>query len=301
LVIPQPRSPFDTLRVRGLVVQFALLFVAELALYDVVSPAGATTTPSEARLVALLLYCTVALVLVVRARRAGIDWPTLLGGRPTRELVPLLVVVLPIGLVTMGAAIAVYIPLSYIAPGFVERAILSSGALFDARTFGEWLELVAIGVVAAPVVEELFFRGILLHRWARRWGTPTAVVASSALFAVLHGEWIGHFLFGVAMAALYLRTRRLWMPIAAHALNNLTVALFTLVDVVRHAPPEPATTVAELRGEWPLGAVALLSGSLLLWWYLRRWWPAGQWRAVLRGDTPYAASATGSPDSTSVS
>jgi uncharacterized protein len=238
------------------------------------------------RLGALLLYATVLLVLAVRGRRAQMDWRTLLGPRPTRELAPLLAVVVPIALLTMGAALAVYVPLSYVAPDFVQRAILSSGALFDARTMGDWLELVLVGVVAAPIVEELFFRGFLLHRWARRWGTTTGVVASSALFAVLHGEWVGHFLFGVAMAALYLRTRRLWMPMLAHALNNSVVAVFSLVDVLRHAPPD-TTTITELRAEWPMGAAALAAGVVLLWWYLRRWWPAGHWRAVLRGATPY--------------
>ena len=228
-----PRSPFDVLRTRGLVVQLILVFLAEAVLYTLVTPPRSATSPREARLVALLLYCTVLLVLAVRARRAGLAWRTLLGGWPSRELAPLLAVVVPVALVTMGAAIGVYIPLSYVAPEFVQGLLNDSVALFEVRTIGDWLELVAVGVVAAPIVEELFFRGFLLHRWARRWGTVTGVVASSALFAVLHGEWIGHFLFGVAMSALYLRTRQLWMPIAAHMLNNGIVALFSLVDVVR--------------------------------------------------------------------
>jgi membrane protease YdiL (CAAX protease family) len=286
-----PRSPFDLLRTRGLVVQLILVIAAELVLYGLLAPAGGMSSSRGVRLAALVLYATVLLVLAVRARRARLRWSALLGGRPTRALVPLLAVVVPIGLVTIGAAMAVYIPLSYVAPGFVERAILSGSALFDARTIFDWLELVLVGVVAAPIVEELFFRGFLLHRWARRWGTLTAVIASSALFAVLHGEWIGHFLFGVAMAALYLRTRQLWMPVVAHALNNGVVALSALPDVLRHAPPD-TTTVAELRGEWPLGIAAFVTGIVLLWWYLRRWWPGGQWRAVLSGETPYEAGAT---------
>lgn len=287
---PMP-GPFDLLRTRGLVVQIFLLCAAEAVLYNLAWPAGSRPSPRDTRLAALLLYGTVLFVLAVRARRARLDWRTLLGERLSPELVPLLAVVVPIGLLTMGAAIAVYIPLSYIAPGFVERTLLSGSALFEAHTVADWLELVAVGVVAAPVVEELFFRGFLLHRWARRWGTTTAVVASSALFAVLHGEWIGHFLFGVAMAALYLRTRSLWMPIAAHALNNGIVALFTLVDVLRDEPPD-TTTIAELRGEWPLGLAALASGVVLMWWYLRRCWPDGQWRAVLRGVVPYDADSS---------
>ena len=258
------------------------------------------------RVVGLLIYLTGALVLLVRARRARLDWHRLFGSRGIpREFVPLLTVVIPVVMITIGAAIAVFIPLSYVAPDFVERTLLVAGALFEARTISEWLEVVVLTVLVAPIVEELFFRGFLLHRWARRWGTPTAVVASSALFAALHGEWIGHFLFGVVMAALYLRTRQLWMPIAAHAINNGIVALITLVDLLQHTPAE-STSLAELRSQWPLGFVALIAGVVTLRWYLKRYWPGGQWRSVLRGTTPYdhpdyAASASGSPDSTSAS
>ena len=282
-----PPSPFDTLRARGLVVQLLLAFAVVGLLYNwFLVRSGTAMTPRATRIGALLAYLAVLAVLAIRARQARLDWRALFGPRPTDDLVPLLGVVAPVGLITLGAAIGVYIPLSYVAPRFVERMVIEGSALFEARTVVDWLELVVVGVLAAPLAEELFFRGFLLHRWARRWGTPTAVVASSALFAVLHGEWIGHFLFGVAMAALYLRTGRLWMPIAAHAINNGVVALFTLADVLRHAPPE-TTTLADLRGEWPTAVIAIVFGSLLLRWYLRRWWPGGSWRAVIRGAVPY--------------
>jgi uncharacterized protein len=284
---PSPRSPFDLLRTRGLVIQLLVAFaVVGLLYHGLFLRSGAPVTPRATRIGALLAYLSVLGVLAFRARRVRLDWRALFGPRPTRDLVPLLGVVVPVGIITLGAAIAVYIPLSYVAPRFVERMVIEGSALFEARTIVDWLELVVVGVLAAPLAEELFFRGFLLHRWARRWGTPTAVVASSALFAVLHGEWIGHFLFGVAMAALYLRTGRLWMPIAAHAINNGVVALFTLADVLRDAPPD-TTTIAELRAEWPMAVVALVGGALLLRWYLARWWPDGSWRAVLRGPVPY--------------
>ena len=311
-------SPFATLRTRGLIAQLALVFVLAGAGYNAfLARTGTTISPHAMRVGALLAYLLVLGVLAFRAQRVRLDWRALFGPPPSRDLLPLLGVVVPIGLLTLGAAIAVYIPLSYVAPGFVQRLMLESNPLFEAHTVGDWLELVVVGVLAAPLVEELLFRGFLLHRLAHRWGTTSAVVASSALFAVLHGEWIGHFLFGVAMAALYLRTGRLWMPIAAHAINNGIVALFSLADVLRHQPPE-TTTLAELRGEWPLAIVALGSGALLLRWYLNRWWPGQALRVVMRGPVPYesrahsagirpdlvaqAASAEfNSPDSTSVS
>ena len=319
-----PRSPFDRLRARGLIVQCLLAFAAVMAAFGIAWPGGSATTSRSLRVVGLLIYLTGALVLLVRARRARLDWQRLFGERRIpRESLPLLTGIIPVVMITVGAAIAVFIPLSYIAPGFVERTILDAGALFEARTIPEWLEVVVLTVFVAPIVEELFFRGFLLHRWARRWGTPTGVVASSALFAVLHGEWIGHFLFGVVMAALYLRTRRLWMPIVAHAINNGLVALLGLVDLLQRTPAT-STSLAELRSQWPLGLVALIAGVLMLRWYLTRFWPGGQWRTVLRGPTPYdhpdhalsesaprgttsfdgpdyAASASGSPDATSAS
>jgi membrane protease YdiL (CAAX protease family) len=301
----RPASPFDTLRVRGVVLQILLLLGAEGLLFNLASPARLKASRTAALVVSLILYATILAVLAVRGRRARLDWRAVFGPPLTTDVLPLLGVVVPVALLTAGAAIAVYVPLSYVAPGFIEGLLRSASSMFDAQTLTEWWVLVLSAVVTAPIVEELFFRGFLLHRWARRWGTLTGVVASSALFAVLHGEWVGHFVFGVAMAALYLRTRRLWVPIAAHALNNAVVALFSLADVLRHAPPD-TTSLADLRGELPMGLAALAAGVALMWWYLRRWWPDGQWRAVLRGATPYdayaaASAVTGSPDSTSAS
>ncbi|HET9012518.1 MAG TPA: CPBP family intramembrane glutamic endopeptidase [Gemmatimonadaceae bacterium] len=302
----RPSSPFDRLRTRWLVVQFLLLMAAALLVYDRlgrVAGAGGAAFGGNERLGATLVYCALGLVLLVRGKFARLNWRGLFGRLPTRAELPLLAVVVPVDLLTLGATMAVFIPLSYVAPRFVERIVLGPNDLLDARSFGQWLGVVLLASVVAPFVEELFFRGILLHRWARRWGTGTAVVASSLLFAVLRGEWIGHFLFGVAMCALYLRSRTLWLPILAHAVSNLAIALTGLPDALSHAPSEP-DTLASLRSQWPFGVLALAAGAVLLWWYVRRYWASSRLRAVFAGPVPYdvyAASATGSPDSTSAS
>jgi membrane protease YdiL (CAAX protease family) len=300
-------SPFDRLRARWLIVQFLLLVGAALWLYDLIGLQAAASPKQglggDERTGAVLVYCALGLVLLVRGRFARLNWRGLFGKWPTRAELPLLAVIVPVDLLTLGATVAVFIPLSYLAPHFVQRFLLDPSDLLDAQSFAQWLGVVVVAVVAAPLVEELFFRGILLHRWARRWGTGPAVVASSALFAVLHGEWIGHFLFGVAMCALYLRTRTLWLPILAHALSNLAIALTGLPDALTHAASEP-DTLEGLRADWPVGAVALAAGIALLVWYLRRWWGDGRLRATLTGPVPYevyAASATAPPDSTSAS
>lgn len=96
--------------------------------------------------------------------------------------------------------------------------------------------LVALGigvVVIAPIVEELFFRGLLLGTMRRRWGTATAVVASSLFFGATHFQplqFAGLTLAGLVFAAAVVRTGRLGTAIAVHIGFNATtfVALVVL-------------------------------------------------------------------------
>ena len=91
--------------------------------------------------------------------------------------------------------------------------------------------LVAVVVVGAPVVEELFFRGLLLRSLARRIGTPGAVIVSAVLFGLAHYEPVQLpvlVLFGAALGLLAVRTGRLGPGICAHAAFN-AVAVYSLV------------------------------------------------------------------------
>ncbi len=98
----------------------------------------------------------------------------------------------------------------------------------DARVVG----LVLLVVVGAPLVEELFFRGLLLRSLQRRLGTAWAVGLSGALFGLAHppGEdleaaaaalvMISLAVLGVALAMLTVRLGRLGPAIIAHAIFN---------------------------------------------------------------------------------
>lgn len=279
-------SPFDRLRARNLLALFLLAMLVASVAVAVVTP-GQLRRMDE-RALGIVMMLAVAFVLLVSARRAGLDWRRVFGRFPERDSLPLLAVVAPIILLTFAAVYAVFVPLSYAWPGVVERHLLAPKAFFEVTTVPQWLGLVVAGCVMAPLIEETIFRGILMQRWARRWGTLTGVLASSAVFALLHQEWIGKILFGVAMCALYLRTRRLWMPIAAHAINNAVFIMPTLSDVLAHRHEQPET-LAEFRAHWWIGVLCLVGGLLLLWWYLRRYWPNGRLAAVLRGPVPYDA------------
>jgi membrane protease YdiL (CAAX protease family) len=90
--------------------------------------------------------------------------------------------------------------------------------------------LLLSAAVAAPIGEEVFFRGWMLP-YLGRLGLPSAVVVSSACFAAMHFHLPGlalYFIFGVGLAVLYLSTRSLLAPILAHAVNNLIAVTLLL-------------------------------------------------------------------------
>ena len=84
-----------------------------------------------------------------------------------------------------------------------------------------------VGGIVAPVAEEIVFRG-LIFGYLRRWGTPAAVLISTALFSVLHlpAVPITQIVGGLVFAIAYHTGRSLMVPIVIHVTGNL--AIFTL-------------------------------------------------------------------------
>ena len=118
-------------------------------------------------------------------------------------------------------------------------------------------------VVAAPVVEEFLFRGIILHRWAEKWGPRRALWSSALLFGVLHANFIGLTMFGLVMGLLYLRTRTLIVPIVCHALNNAIALSFHFLAV---DSSDASLTLEQFRAGWRVGLVYLV---ITLPWLIR--------------------------------
>jgi uncharacterized protein len=118
-----------------------------------------------------------------------------------------------------------FFPLFYVAPSVLESwwEIITPPSMIDTR--GNWYWLgnlfnLAFIVGIAPVVEEFVFRGLLLTRWAHKWGVRRGVLASSILFGTVHGNLLGMVFFAVVMSLLYIETRSLLVPMSMHALNN---------------------------------------------------------------------------------
>ncbi|MSR62271.1 MAG: CPBP family intramembrane metalloprotease [Planctomycetes bacterium] len=132
----------------------------------------------------------------------------------------------------------VAVPLAY-APLFLGSLGLAFGWLHvcRARGWGESQEVMRmildlrgselvvagfIAVVVGPLIEELFFRGFLLSALSQVVGERRALLYVSAVFAALHGLPGLPVLLALSLFLgwLQLRTRSIFVPWLAHALNN---------------------------------------------------------------------------------
>lgn len=94
------------------------------------------------------------------------------------------------------------------------------------------LLLVLLAVIAAPLFEELFFRGFLFRGLANSWGWVLGAAVSAAAFGAAHAQFtifVPLFTLGFALAWVYKRTGSLWTAIALHALfNAISVVVWVL-------------------------------------------------------------------------
>jgi membrane protease YdiL (CAAX protease family) len=91
--------------------------------------------------------------------------------------------------------------------------------------------LVLLTVVGAPIVEELFFRGLLMRSFERRVRPVWAVGATAVLFALAHFQplqFLALVIFGAIAGTLAHRAGRLGPSIWAHVAFNATTVIALL-------------------------------------------------------------------------
>ena len=116
--------------------------------------------------------------------------------------------------------------------------------LFNSPTSGYLLA--AFGILIAPFVEELVFRGVMYPVFERRLGLMLAVVLTAALFAAIHAPQLGRgwpqvtaiFVVGLALSYARGRTGSLVPAYLIHLSYNSTlfVLLYISTDHFRKLP-----------------------------------------------------------------
>lgn len=93
--------------------------------------------------------------------------------------------------------------------------------LFAALDSPVWFILV--GVIFAPLVEELFFRGFLFQGFRQQYGWVKGGLLSSVIFGAAHLDPVAFLptaILGFLLAYMYHRTNSVWVPILLHVLVN---------------------------------------------------------------------------------
>jgi membrane protease YdiL (CAAX protease family) len=96
-----------------------------------------------------------------------------------------------------------------------------------------WLYFFVV-VIAAPVLEEIIFRGIILAGFLKNYRPSNAILVSAFLFALIHGnlaQGIGAFVIGLLLGWIYWKSNSIIPCIILHGINNaMGFAAFLLLD-----------------------------------------------------------------------
>lgn len=133
----------------------------------------------------------------------------------------------------IGAAVSALVGLD---PGADESS--NTQIISDAADGPAFVIILIAAVVMAPIVEELFFRGLCLRAIEKRFGTVVGVIASTFLFTLPHftnpslaGTAVLFSVIatvGLVLAILTVKTGRLGAAVIAHAVFNAVGVAATL-------------------------------------------------------------------------
>ncbi len=198
--------------------------------------------PSARLMVALQITIELAMIgaalLIVRLRGGALRYWLVDASRWFVELAVGLAFVLPLFLLSSLVALVTF--WLFGPPQTGQRAALLMGQLpLVAR-----IVMAAVGVLLAPIAEEMVFRGLLLSSLRARIGWCAAWIAQALVFAFIHRDapqiTMVLFVVGLALGAMYLWRRTLVSSIALHAGFNMrgVVVLVSLIWINAHRPAQ---------------------------------------------------------------
>lgn len=95
---------------------------------------------------------------------------------------------------------------------------------------GSLLVQLLAAAVAAPIVEELLFRGLIYRRLRYHLKPSMCILVSATIFGLIHGnivQFVYAFLVGTLLAYAYEKFKTVWAPIIMHASANFIAVIIT--------------------------------------------------------------------------
>lgn len=93
------------------------------------------------------------------------------------------------------------------------------------------MSLVFFGIIIAPLIEEIIFRGFLQSALKNYFGRRYAILISASLFAAVHMDIFAFFqilILGILLGYLYEKTQTLAASVVVHIIHNSLTLVFLL-------------------------------------------------------------------------
>lgn len=119
-----------------------------------------------------------------------------------------------------------------LVPGFDTSQVQQTGFENISQRY-EYLLAFATLVVLAPIAEEILFRGYLYGKLRKYVPVWIAILATSALFGFVHGQWnVGLDVFALSIILCTLRevTGNIWAGILLHMFKNGIAFYFLFIN-----------------------------------------------------------------------
>jgi membrane protease YdiL (CAAX protease family) len=121
--------------------------------------------------------------------------------------------------------------------------------------------------IAAPILEELIFRGLILKGLLQRYHAKKAIIWSAVIFGVIHlnpWQFVPAFIIGLFIGWIYWKTQSIWPGIVIHFVNN------SFSFYVGYRFQDINTTFSELLGGGAIYIFSLLI-ALVVGWASLKW------------------------------
>ncbi len=219
------------------IAQFLLVIVIDVLKSVGISFAGANQNVANSILAALIYMLTIAIVI-------GFPW-LVKKYRTTKEDIGLTrlptwmdIGLAPAGFIVyfLGSMLLLYL-CSLVFPGLNLNQAQETGFGGVFHNYELLLAFFTL-VVLAPFAEEVLFRGYLYGKLRQRVPMWVAVLLTSVLFGVIHGQWnvgLDVFILSIVMCALREITGNIWAGMLVHMIKNsiafYIIFIFPLLSV----------------------------------------------------------------------
>ena len=259
------RSPFHNVKMRYFLLWITIGFIVlYFSLKLIVNGLMGLSEFTFKYSVASLIYVYVFLLCLKVTKKNHIKFKNIFTIKDKKinwlEIIGLTILTKVIYLTTLSTALLYFV---YANPQYLND--FTSNMNTAVLPLKKFVLLAFLSVVIAPLIEELFFRGIVLQAWAVRWGLKRGIIFSSLVFAALHfsPQFLDIFLGGIILSVLFIKYQSLLVPIVFHVINNSIVQVTSFFN--RGASSSDSLTLDQAKAEgWTALILLVISASIFI-------------------------------------